>query len=85
MARKPGTLTAGSVQHQISQMAVGEVKWIETTSDSYAQTEREWLLPQARRVEALRNVKLSVSVYTAIGHKTVGAAPVMLIRVQREE
>ena len=80
--RKPGVLRPGSVQHQISLMEVGEVKWVETTAEGYAHVQREWNLAKSRRVAALKEYEVSCSVWTAIGPAT-GQAPVILVRVQR--
>lgn len=75
-------LTAGSVQHQISLMQIGEVKWIETTPDRYAHVQREWNLPKSRRVPATKDAVLVCSVWTAVG-PVVGMPPAVLVRVER--
>lgn len=72
----------GSVQHQISLMEVGDVKWIETTADKYAQVQREWNLPKSRRAAATKDFVIGCSVWTAVS-TTTGVTPAILVRVER--
>ena len=84
MAKTAGTLTPGSVQHRVANMKVGTVLWIETTTARYAQVQREWNLPKSRRIEALKNARITCSVWTALS-PVVGQAPKILVRVERVE
>ena len=82
MKRRQRKLTEGSVQHQVSLMHVGEVKWIETTPDEYAYVQRTWNLPKSRRVPSTKDMVLVCSVWTAVG-PVVGMPPAVLVRVER--
>lgn len=64
-------------------MNVGDAVYVETTSERYAQVQREWNLPKSRRVEATKDFVLECSLMQAI---YVGklADPVVLVRVERK-
>ena len=84
MTRKLGSMTEGSIPHQISLMQVGEVKWIETTAEDYQKVERAWHMPNKRRSTASANFVISVSVWRAVSMKFADGL-VVLVRVERVE
>lgn len=81
--RKRGTLIPGSVQAQIAEMAVGDVKWVETTATRYGHVQREWNLSASRRVEAMREFVMECSVWRAVP-SSVKDDVVILVRVERK-
>jgi hypothetical protein len=80
--RKPNTLIAGSIQYQISQMSIGDVRWIETTLDKYGHVQREWNLAKTRRADALKDFVMCCSVWKANSMK-IADDTVILVRIER--
>lgn len=82
MAKPRGKLTEGSVQHWQSTFSVGEVRWKPTTLDRYQRDQRELNGAKSRRVDAMKDWKFVVGLYTAVSSSKAGDIH-YLIRVER--
>lgn len=82
MGKPKGSLTEGSVAHQLSKLDVGEVRWIETTLEHYAHRQRELNAARSRRPEFMREWVLTTHLYTAVSASRAGDIR-FLIRLER--
>lgn len=80
---KTKRLHHGSVQHQISLMAVGDIKWVESCPEKYAQVQREWNLPKSRRIKETKSFILECSTWQALRVNRIAEPTLVLVRIQR--
>lgn len=82
MANKTGTLHKGSINHWLSSMEVGEVRWRATELEWYINDQRSICGVSSRRPERMREWKFSSSLFTAVAASSAGNIQ-YLLRVER--
>jgi len=77
-----GTMHKGSIQSQVAEMNVGDVRWIETTPEKCAHIQRQWGLAKSRRSDETKDFVMECTAWHAVPVGKIGEAKV-LVRVER--
>lgn len=72
-----------SVQKQVAQMDVGDIRYIEAHARTYQGIMRQWNAPKSRRLAATKDFIIECSLYQALPVGRIGDVK-LLVRVERK-